>query len=58
LEKFRYQPEIRNRLRQAHHLENNFVVGHVGRFNTQKNHTRLLDIFAAVAKADPNARWP
>lgn len=56
LEKFRYQPENRNRLRQEHQLEKCFVVGHVGRFNTQKNHTRLLDIFAAVAKAAPDAR--
>ena len=56
LPKFRFQPEIRHRIRQNHHLEEHFVVGHVGRFNQQKNHTRLLDIFAAVAKADPDAR--
>ena len=31
-------------------------MGHVGRFNLQKNHTRLLDIFATVAKAAPEAR--
>ncbi|MBR0408809.1 MAG: glycosyltransferase family 1 protein [Clostridia bacterium] len=56
LEKFRYQPEIRNRLRQDHHLNGCFVIGHVGRFNLQKNHTRLLDIFAHIAKAAPDAR--
>lgn len=56
LPKFRFQPETRQRIRQAHHLEECFVVGHVGRFNQQKNHTRLLDIFAAVAKAAPDAR--
>lgn len=56
LPKFRFQPEMRHRIRQDHHLEEYFVVGHVGRFNQQKNHTRLLDIFAAVAKADPDAR--
>ena len=32
------------------------MLGHVGRFNFQKNHSRLLDIFAAVAKAAPEAR--
>ncbi|MDO5325609.1 MAG: glycosyltransferase family 1 protein [Clostridia bacterium] len=56
LSKFRFQPEVRNRLRQLHQLEDSFVIGHVGRFNLQKNHTRLLDIFASVAKAAPEAR--
>ncbi len=56
LERFRYQPEIRDRIRKAHGLENAFVIGHVGRFNLQKNHTRLLDIFASVAGMVPEAR--
>ncbi len=56
LERFRYQPEVRRRLRASHGLEEAFVLGHVGRFNFQKNHSRLLDIFAAVAKAAPEAR--
>ena len=56
LPRFQFQPEVRRRIRELHHLEECFVVGHVGRFNQQKNHTRLLDIFAAVAKAAPDAR--
>lgn len=31
------------------------VIGHVGRFNTQKNHTFLIDIFSEVSKKDPSA---
>lgn len=30
------------------------VFGHVGRFTPQKNHEKLLDIFAAVAAAEPD----
>ena len=56
LPRFQFQPEVRSRLRQLHHVEDCFVIGHVGRFNQQKNHTRLLDIFAAVAKIAPDAR--
>jgi len=56
LSNFQFQPEVRNRLRQLHQLEGCFVIGHVGRFNLQKNHTRLLDIFASVAKIAPEAR--
>jgi glycosyltransferase involved in cell wall biosynthesis len=32
------------------------VIGHVGRFNVQKNHSRLLDVFAEIVKAVPDAR--
>ena len=54
--KFGFRSEERDRLRRLHHLENSFVLGHVGRFNVQKNHSRLLDIFAQVAKANSSAR--
>lgn len=32
-----------------------FVVGHVGRFQEQKNHRFLLEIFAEVAKREPQS---
>ena len=56
MSRFAFRQEKRDRLRQLHGLENCFVIGHVGRFNLQKNHTRLLDIFAETAKAAPEAR--
>jgi glycosyltransferase involved in cell wall biosynthesis len=33
-----------------------FVIGHVGRFMEQKNHTFLIDIAAEVARREPNMR--
>jgi glycosyltransferase involved in cell wall biosynthesis len=33
-----------------------FVIGHVGRFDEQKNHRFLLEIFRHVADADPRTR--
>ena len=48
--RFAFRQEIRDRLRQLHGLENCFVIGHVGRFNVAKNHSRLLDIFAEITK--------
>ena len=56
LDRFRFRMEIRRGLRESHGLENCFVIGHVGRFNVQKNHDRLLDIFAKIAQAAPEAR--
>ena len=54
--RFAFRRETRERLRRLHGLEDCFVIGHVGRFNVQKNHSRLLDVFAEVAKAAPDAR--
>lgn len=54
--RFAFRKQARQRLRQSYGLENCFVIGHVGRFNVAKNHSRLLDIFAAVLKILPDAR--
>lgn len=54
--RFAFRPEARERIRQENGLNDFFVMGHVGRFNLQKNHSRLLDIFAELLKAVPDAR--
>ncbi|MBQ6060789.1 MAG: glycosyltransferase family 1 protein [Clostridia bacterium] len=56
VERFRFRPDVRERQRQQYGLQDCFVIGHVGRFNIQKNHSRLLEIFAAAAKEAPDAR--
>lgn len=45
INKFRFQPEVRNRMRKKLGVEDMFVVGHVGRFAPQKNHEYMIDIF-------------
>ncbi len=42
-------------LRRHLGLADELVIGHVGRFNPQKNHSFLIDIFAALLKKEPNA---
>jgi glycosyltransferase involved in cell wall biosynthesis len=37
--------------------EDAFVIGHVGRFEEQKNHNFLIEIAAEVAKIEPNMRF-
>ncbi len=54
--RFGFRPEVRERKRKQLGLEDCYVIGHVGRFNVQKNHTRLLDIFAEIVKDVPEAR--
>lgn len=52
---FVYNEQVRKEIRKEMNLEDKFVIGHVGRFVNQKNHTFLLDIFAEVVKLQPNA---
>jgi glycosyltransferase involved in cell wall biosynthesis len=53
-EKFRFRPEVRERLRKEMGLEGKFVIGHVGRFERQKNHEFLIEVFAECKKEIDN----
>jgi glycosyltransferase involved in cell wall biosynthesis len=55
VEKFAYNPAIRRQYREELGIEDKFIIGHVGRFEYQKNHEFLLDVFAEVTKEAPNA---
>lgn len=52
---FKFSEFKRNRLREELKVADKFVVGHVGRFNTQKNHLFLLDVFSEIRKLNKNA---
>lgn len=36
-------------------IQNELIIGHVGRFSAPKNHSFLLEIFAEVLKKEPNS---
>lgn len=46
----------RERLRKELGLEDKFVVGHIGRFNHQKNHDFLIDVFQEIHDVNSQAR--
>lgn len=52
---FRFNEFERNRLREELNVADKFVVGHVGRFNTQKNHLFLLEVFSEIRKLNKDA---
>ena len=52
---FEYNQESRNKLRTELGIEDNFVVGHIGRFSQQKNHEFLIEIFREIKKLRRNA---
>lgn len=51
-EKFRFNEEVRNNIRRKLDIEGKKVIGHVGRFNPQKNHEFLIDVFNEIYKKD------
>lgn len=52
--KFKINEIIRNKVRKDLGVENKKVIGHIGRFNPQKNHKFLIDVFNEVYKKDKN----
>ena len=57
VEKFKFDPKIRKELRKELDIkDDDFVIGHLGRFVEQKNHRFLIDIFAEVKKEKANAK--
>ena len=54
--KYYFNDEIRKEYRSKLGWVDKYIIGHVGRFSTQKNHTFLLDIFNEILKLEPNAR--
>lgn len=55
LEQYRNQPRmmLRNLLGIS---EDCFVLGHVGRFNKVKNHSKIIDVFRDVKKENPQSK--
>ncbi len=43
-------PLIREETRRNLNLTDEFVIGHVGRFNPQKNHDFLIEVFNEIQK--------
>lgn len=56
VEKYQYNPILRENVRKQLGLENSFVIGHTGRFEYQKNHEFLLRVFKSVCLDKPYAR--
>ena len=55
LEDYKYDSSIRKQIQEQFDLKDFFVVGHVGRFNKQKNHKFLVEIFAEIKKIREDA---
>lgn len=54
--KFMYNEKTREKIRNKYKLQNQFVIGHVGRFEKVKNHRFIIDIFEEFHKKYLNAK--
>ena len=54
-QRFRWDENRARMLRQKLRLDDRFVICHVGRFNAQKNHALLIDIFNVIHAQRPDA---
>lgn len=54
ISKYKFSKIKSDKLRKKLHLEDKYVIGHVGRLSYQKNHEFLIKIFAEVHKKNPN----
>lgn len=56
LDKFKYNEKIRKEVRKELNIKDNtLLIGHIGRFCEQKNHSFLIDIFEEVQKQKQNS---
>lgn len=53
--KFKFDENSRDVIRKKLNIEGKYVIGHVGKFEYQKNHDFLIEIFADIASYKPNA---
>lgn len=53
--RFSFREEIRKNYRKQFHIEDKFVLGHVGRFERAKNHMFILKVFEAFHRQNPES---
>lgn len=56
LQEFSYSESARNEIRKELGLQEELLIGHVGRFAEQKNHRFLIEIFEKVRKEIPESK--
>lgn len=53
--RFKFQPGIRDKIREEYGIGNKLAVGHVGNMNSVKNQSFLLDVFDELHRSRPES---
>lgn len=55
---FKFDPQVHNDMKKMLHIDDNIILfGHIGRFETQKNHHFLIEVFNEIYRKNKNARF-
>ncbi|WP_442594315.1 glycosyltransferase family 1 protein [Neobacillus sp. D3-1R] len=52
--KYIFNSDIREEVKKEFNITNEIVVGHIGRFHQQKNHSFLISVFKKIHEQNPN----
>lgn len=52
----KYDEELRNKTRKQFGIDDNIIIGHIGRLTEQKNTLFIIDIFNEIVKQEPKAK--
>lgn len=55
-QKYRYSEETRKKIRDELQVENEILIGHVGRFHQTKNHVLIIKVFSEILKLNSSAK--
>lgn len=55
LSRFQFDANVRRNIRAELNLDNHYVLGHIGRFCTTKNHEYIILVFQELLKTVPNS---
>lgn len=56
VETFAFNPNAREILRNKYGMQDAFIIGHVGKYDLQKNHEYIIDVFQSISMQCDNAR--
>ena len=54
-DRFKFDKDVRERVREKMKIQDKFVIGHVGKFVAAKNHPYLLNLFEKIASVNKDA---
>ena len=55
-DRYIFSADKRRKSREEFNLTDEILIGHIGRFNEQKNHLFLLNVFSEINKINPKAK--
>lgn len=55
--KFEFDTDLRKKIRKQYGIsDEDLVIGHIGRFAKEKNHSKIIEIFSKVIEKKPNSK--